>query len=279
MLKKLINSILKKINGEPQVNESKVFYKNNSIQNVVINGNTITGNSVNGKINQKNSKCIKTKDQPIVKKELIMTFAEKLHLDHFKFIFIQDDSLEDYKITIEAPENLIPHILTKDGHISFDNINVQGDLNTYILIQGKAPNKIRLSVGAIITSSFITTKKLDITGSTSSQIDFNEITVDSLNIEISTSSELNIRSLNSLSDNCNLFVKSSTSSFIKIEELNNAKVSVELSTGATLHINNLINSKVKGKCSTSGKLFVNDLNLVDVETSTGGKVKRRGQNE
>lgn len=265
-LKKIFNSLFNASTNTENINISNNIYSKN-----VISGNVY----INGK--PSNSFCVDITNQPLVFKEIECEHFSEFSLSHFKFVFIQNESLSKTKITIEAPQNLIEHISIQDGTIGINQINVTGDsknLNTNITIEGKSPESIELSCSAILTTLGIKNEKFSIKADTSSSFSSLEVLSNYLRIDCSTSATIEIKHLKPINGNLITKTDCSTSAELNINYLYNSKFNVDLSRSGKITIQHLINSKIKGECSTSAILLVNDLNFVDVETSTGAKVQK-----
>lgn len=267
-LKKIFDSLFNSSTNAENINISNNIYSKN-----VISGNVY----INGK--PSNSFCVDITNQPLVFKEIEAEHFSEFSLSHFKFVFIQNESLSKTKITIEAPQNLMEHISIQDGTIGINQINVTGDsknLNTNITIEGKSPESIELSCSAILTTLGIKNEKFSIKADTSSSFSSLEVLSNYLIIDCSTSATVEIKHLKPINENLITRTKTdcSTSAELNINYLYNSKFNVDLSTSGKITIQHLINSKIKGECSTSAILLVDDLNFVDVETSTGGTIQK-----
>lgn len=255
-----------------------LFGSNTQDKNIVKNYSSVKigkGVYIGGK--PANSSCIDISDQPLSFKEIEIEHFSKISLSHFKFVFIQNNSLTKTKVSIEAPLNFIEHISIIDGEFGFNGINVIGNsknLNTNITIEGKLPESIELSCSAIFTSLLLKNDTLSITTDTSASFNSLEVITDKLTLESSTSSKIEIKHLKPITEKLKANINCSTSSVLTVDYLYNSSSKIDLSTSGKFTAKHLINSRIKGVCSTSGTLFVDDLNVVDVDTSTSGKVKR-----
>ncbi len=266
-LKKIFNFLSKSNKNESFIHSS--------VNNNIIKANFVGELNLNG--NQQKIKTVDITNQPSSSKEIEVKHFSKLSLSHFKFVFIQNESLNQTKIKIEAPENFIDYIFISHDSIGFKDVNVIGsskDLNVYISIEGKAPEKLELSCSATFTTLAIKNENFSLKADTSSLFNSLELLSNYLKIDCSTHATVDIKHLKPMTGILTNKIDCSTSATLDINYLYNSASKVDLSTSGKITIKHLINSKIKGECSTSALLLTNNLNVVDVETSTSGKVKK-----
>ncbi len=153
--------------------------------------------------------------------ESTLPYSEQLFLSHFNFKFIQDDSIDDFKIIINCKENNKNSIIFENNRI-FKNGNIfvwKPDL--LITIIGKLPKSIILNNFASLDTDNV--------------LDTNEIS-----IHLDNDSKISIHSIKAEKTK----ITSSTRSIFQVNSIESKDINIEANNGSSVSLLYSLNSKI-----------------------------------